>query len=489
MMTTTSVRRGHRIARVVVVLALTAGLSATVGSPSPAYAADDGGFAQKMLQLVNQHRAAANLGPLQWSDSLGLAAGDGRYDGCGFPVSGRATDMGTRNYFSHTILGCGTQGITGILSSLGVQTSSSGENIAWMSGTTDPLVAAERLTNDLMASPGHKANMLNSKFTHVGIGSWRTATGASWSGGGTALRNVFITAQVFGQMASTPTPPPPTVPAAPTAVSATGGDGSVKVSWAPAGSGSAVDSYAVFVWDSSGFAGQQAVVCATCLSATLTGLTNGRTYYVTVYGHNGAGWGPAALSGWFTVAAVPGAPTELTVTPGNGSISATWRGPTNPGTAIDGYGVFIFDANGYTEKYAWVCSTCTSATVPGLVNGRSYLAVVYAHNPNGWGTPTFSGWLVAGTPAPPKNLTITKGNGSIGASWSPAANSGTPIDVYGLFAYDADGYTGLNGTACGTCTTGTVAGLTSGKMYTIVIYAYNAFGWSTPVSSAPVVPA
>ena len=107
----------------------------------------------------------------------------------------------------------------------------------------------------------------------------------------------------------------------------------------------------------------------------------------------------------------------------------------------------------------------------------------------GWGTPAISGWLVAGTPGPPKNLTVSKGSGSINASWSPAASSGAPIDVYGVFAYDASGYTGLYASACGTCTTATVAGLTSGKMYTIVVYAYNAFGWGAPVSSAPVVPA
>ena len=100
-----------------------------------------------------------------------------------------------------------------------------------------------------------------------------------------------------------------------------------------------------------------------------------------------------------TVAAVPGKPTEVRAVPGNGSIIASWKAPTNPGTAIDGYGMFVFDeAGAYTEKYAWACATCTTATVPGLVNGRTYYAAVYAHNPNGWGTLATSAMVVAGTP-------------------------------------------------------------------------------------------
>lgn len=75
------------------------GMAALAGPVRPAFGADDGGFAQKMLELVNEQRALNHVAPLQWSDSLGSIAQGGRYDGCGFPVSGRATDMGIRNYF------------------------------------------------------------------------------------------------------------------------------------------------------------------------------------------------------------------------------------------------------------------------------------------------------------------------------------------------------------------------------------------------------
>ena len=53
-----------------------------------------------------------------------------------------------------------------------------------MNGTTDPVVAAENQHSQLMASPIHRGNILNANYTRVGIGSWRTAPGQTWSGAG-----------------------------------------------------------------------------------------------------------------------------------------------------------------------------------------------------------------------------------------------------------------------------------------------------------------
>ena len=47
---------------------------------------------------------------------------------------------------------------------------------------------------DLMNSPGHRANILDPKFTHVGIGSWSTPAGQTWNGGGSPLLNAWIAA-------------------------------------------------------------------------------------------------------------------------------------------------------------------------------------------------------------------------------------------------------------------------------------------------------
>jgi uncharacterized protein YkwD len=190
-----------------VVIGAVAFVLATLAMPVSRASADVT-FNARMLELVNRDRAANGLSPVVADPTLAATAEDAPYLGCGFPVAGRAADMGQRNYFSHTILGCGTQSIFNILNSItGLVYSGAGENIAWLSATTDPLVAAENLHGQLMDSPGHRANILNPNFTKVGIGSWHTETGQSWSGGGTPLTRVYIGVEVFagGPVA---TPPP-----------------------------------------------------------------------------------------------------------------------------------------------------------------------------------------------------------------------------------------------------------------------------------------
>jgi uncharacterized protein YkwD len=215
--------RGRAVAAMKVA-ALALAVIAAVVVPTRAASADVT-FNQRMLELVNQDRVANGVPALVPDPALAAVAEDAPYSGCGFTVYGRAMDMGKRNYFGHTILGCGLLGVTGLLDALGISFSGSAENLAWMNGTTDPLVAASNLHNQLMSSPGHRANILNPQYTRVGVGSWHTSSGQTWSGGGTALANVWIAVQILaGGTVSTTTPtavaptttsttvPPATVP-------------------------------------------------------------------------------------------------------------------------------------------------------------------------------------------------------------------------------------------------------------------------------------
>ena len=183
-----------------------AALAALVFPASRALA--DTTFDQHLLDLVNRDRAANGLLPLVADPTLGGTAEGAPYTGCGFPVAGRAVDMGQRNYFSHTILGCGTQGVFNLLQATGLLYASAGENLAWMNGSTDPLVAAENVHSQLMNSPAHRANILNPLFTAVGVGSWHTSAGQTWSGGGVSLANVYIGVEVFATLPSPPADPP-----------------------------------------------------------------------------------------------------------------------------------------------------------------------------------------------------------------------------------------------------------------------------------------
>ncbi len=203
--------------------ALTATVALVAALAGPAVhrpvAAAEVTFEQRMLELVNRERVANGLQPVVANAILAAAASDAPYLGCPFPVSGRATDMGVRNYFSHAILGCNNQSVLHLLNATGLLYSGAGENIAWVNAITDPLVAAENLHSQLMSSDMHRANILNPKFTSVGIGSWRTAPGQTWSGAGFPLPNVFIAVQIFAglplglDLTLGPEPTTPTTPA------------------------------------------------------------------------------------------------------------------------------------------------------------------------------------------------------------------------------------------------------------------------------------
>jgi uncharacterized protein YkwD len=182
-------------------LALALGAAGTVLAASPARAATT--FEGRMLELVNQSRAAAGVAPLALSPTLAGIAQDAPYQGCGYSVAGRSADMGARNYFSHTILNCGTKGATDMVAASGMAFTGVDENLAWVGAMTDPVLAAERLHNDLMADSVHRANILNPSSTTIGIGSWHTAAGQIWSGGGVALGNVYLTTEVFTQPPAT----------------------------------------------------------------------------------------------------------------------------------------------------------------------------------------------------------------------------------------------------------------------------------------------
>lgn len=95
-------------------------------------------------------------------------------------------------------------------------------------------------------------------------------------------------------------------------------------------------------------------------------------------------------------------------------------------------------------------------------------------------------------PGPPGNVTAKPGwgSGAATASWSLAsAHGGSAITTYAVAAFQNGSYTGHYSTVCGTCTSGTVTGLTNGATYTLGVYAINADGIDGPiVQSGPVVP-
>ncbi len=107
-------------------------------------------FEQEVVKLTNAERTKAGLSPLQTDDKLMAAARE------------KSQDMQSNNYFSHTSPTFGSP--FDRMKALGIAYKSAGENIA--QGQRSP----QEVVQAWMDSPGHRANILNGKFTHIGVG-------------------------------------------------------------------------------------------------------------------------------------------------------------------------------------------------------------------------------------------------------------------------------------------------------------------------------
>ena len=133
------------------------------------------------------------------------------------------------------------------------------------------------------------------------------------------------------------------------------------------------------------------------LTCTLSGLTNGDSYTFTVTATNAVGTGAASSpSNAVTPATVPGAPSILTVTPGNGTITITWAAPSSDGgSPVTAYTVVAGDVttpfNG-GEVCTWTTGPLT-CTLTGLTNGDTYIVGLSATNEAGVSATVISGFV------------------------------------------------------------------------------------------------
>lgn len=102
-----------------------------------------------MLDLVNQERARAGVPPLTLHTELSKVA------------RLKSQDMVDNNYFAHQSPTYGSP--FEMMRSFGISYTRAGENLA-LAPTVD------RAHTALMNSSGHRANILNAGYTHIGIG-------------------------------------------------------------------------------------------------------------------------------------------------------------------------------------------------------------------------------------------------------------------------------------------------------------------------------
>ena len=107
-------------------------------------------YEKEVIRLVNIERQKNDLSPLSEDWQLSRVA---RY---------KSEDMRDRGYFSHTSPTYGSP--FDMMRAFGISYRSAGENIA--KGQQSP----EAVVKAWMNSPGHRANILNKGFTHIGVG-------------------------------------------------------------------------------------------------------------------------------------------------------------------------------------------------------------------------------------------------------------------------------------------------------------------------------
>jgi uncharacterized YkwD family protein len=107
-------------------------------------------YEQKVVELTNQERAKQGLPALEVDAELSKVAKE------------KSRDMQANNYFSQDSPTYGSP--FDMMKQFGIEYSSAGENIAMGQPTPEEVVQA------WMNSEGHRKNIMNSNYTHIGVG-------------------------------------------------------------------------------------------------------------------------------------------------------------------------------------------------------------------------------------------------------------------------------------------------------------------------------
>ena len=270
-------------------------------------------------------------------------------------------------------------------------------------------------------------------------------------------------------------------PGPPTGLTATAANGRVTLSWSPPASngGAAIIGYDLYMGTSSHGESRSPVSGGLIggTNYTVSGLTNGTTYYFTADAVNDANLhSVVSAEASATPVTAPGAPRGLTAASGDAQVSLSWQAPgSNGGAAITGYRVYQG-----TNKNPVASVTGTGTTVKNLANGTAYSFKVTAVNKAGEGpasgaasaTPTAK----VTKPGLPNGLTASPGNGKVTLSWkAPGSDGGTGISGYEIYRGTSPG--GESGTPVNASlvagTSFTVTGLTNGTRYYFTVAAVN----------------
>ena len=235
-------------------------------------------------------------------------------------------------------------------------------------------------------------------------------------------------------------------------------------------------------------------------------LTNGTEYTFEVRARNDIGAGAAATV-TETSETLPGAPQNLTATPGDGQIAFAWQAPADDGgAAIIRYEYRFAEDILILDDTDWVSAgTALTVTLGNLTNGTQYFFLLRAVNSFGGGaaiivdaTPEAAAIIVDATPeaaatvpGPPRDLTASPRDGEAILAWHAPADDGGAV-ITGYQHRYAEGLDVPGDTAwisAGMTLTVTVTGLASGAGHAFEVRAVNSVGPGAAAGTTASVPA
>jgi titin len=338
----------------------------------------------------------------------------------------------------------------------------------------------------------------------VNVAAPRSAATVSGLTNGTAYEFVVVAVNANGAGADSPwsaSVTPAELPNSPSGLTATAGNAQVSLSWtAPAGNGSAVQSYKVEMSANGGVSWTTIEAANAATTYVATGLTNGTTYAFRVSATNAVGTGIYGSLVAATPATVATAPTNLAIATGDGFVSLSWLAPvSNGGLPTTHYVVEQWNAG--TSTWDQICGvtgqpSCTAAltrVVTGLTNGVTHdfrVAAVNARGAGAYATQSAAASIGA-VPGIPTGLTATSGNGQVALAWSaPASLGGSPIVGYKIerSPTGTGDWSTVSANTGSAITAYTVSGLANGTQVFFRVSAINGGGTGSASSTANATP-
>jgi fibronectin type 3 domain-containing protein len=273
--------------------------------------------------------------------------------------------------------------------------------------------------------------------------------------------------------------PMPPLPAPPSGLTASPGDGQVRLNWTASPSPNI--NYMVEVRPVGG-AWDQLPVGVACCSYTVKLLRNGTTYEFRVRAHNILGDSNAtSVASARPMPPSPEPASALSATAGDGMVTLSWSASPTSGAS---YWIELRTEGGNWQKLPYAVGCCTFP-VKLLNNGTTYYFRVLATNLAGTAaaTNTASARPLPPKPAAPTNLQATAGNHQVTLNWTPST---TPNVLYWVWMRDGPG--SWTRFSLPVSVTSAVLQLRAGRIYSFKVQANNLAGNSDFSNIATATP-